>query len=138
MKLPLTESQISDINEESVTSKSLNLKTNYRPILICVDSRILGISNHKFLVTNKTKLETFVNSIKERLTGLDPKDILEISAVPDCKIPFNKIVLNDFSMNINYIYELYHDKHTKCLILSISRQTTYKVLKSYIWSFLGY
>lgn len=121
---------------ELLSQESILLKEKYPdriPILIQLDSDVLKITKHKFLVGADINLTYFIDILKSKLinSGND-HIIIKITKINSDgtrtleKLPKQSIILKDF-------YEQYNDKLTGMLIFTVSRQTTAKWIKSYIY-----
>lgn len=121
---------------ELLSQESMLLKEKYPdriPILIQLDSDVLKITKHKFLVGADINLVYFIDILKSKLiNGGNDHIIIKITKINSDgtrtleKLPKQSIILKDF-------YEQYNDKLTGMLIFTVSRQTTAKWIKSYIY-----
>ena len=121
---------------ELLSQESMLLKEKYPdriPILIQLDSDVLKITKHKFLVGADINLVYFIVILKSKLiTGGNDHIIIKITKINSDgtrtleKLPKQSIILKDF-------YEQYNDNLTGMLIFTVSRQTTAKWIKSYIY-----
>lgn len=108
------------------------------PILVQIDSKILKINKHKFLVSDQVSLTHYVDILKQKLVDLHPNDVLDISVV---KYIDNRKIAIPVLMTDILLKEFYKenvDYSTKMLILTLSRKTTYKRIKNSIGYYLGY
>lgn len=108
------------------------------PILVQLDSRKLKISKHKFLVSDKVSLSSFIEILKKKLIDFNTNDTLNISVT---KYKENKKELQQtsvFDVLLKDFYKENVDPSTKMLILTVSRKTAYKSIKSSIGYYLGY
>lgn len=121
---------------ELLSQESMLLKEKYPdriPILIQLDSDVLKITKHKFLVGADINLTYFIDILKSKLiNGSNDHIIIKITKINSDgsksleKLPKQSIILKDF-------YEQYNDNLTGMLIFTVSRQTTAKWIKSYIY-----
>jgi hypothetical protein len=111
------------------------------PVLIMIKSNVLKMEKQKFLVSNDIIFSDFItNTLKKKLIGLYENDTLTIYTVklePEASKSESKEIAVNSSL-MKDIYEEYKDIHTNLLIFKISRNTTYKYLKSSLKYWSGY
>lgn len=109
------------------------------PILIQIDSNILKMEKNKFLVANDVSVNYYFDLLKRKLMDLSPTDTLIIS-VTKFENDGTRVLLpvKPQSKLLKDFYEEHRDKSTGMLILTVSRGTTYKWVKSTLGYYLGY
>lgn len=114
---------------------------NHIPILIIVKSNLLKIEKRKFLVSKDIVFSNFItNTLRKKLIGLNENDVLTIQTVklnPENN-KSESTELKPNSKTMKYIYEEYKDSNTNILIFKVSRNTTYKYIKSSLKYYAGY
>lgn len=143
MKIDYSKNEFSSDEKEYLLNeaKVLNIKNpNFIPIIIQLDSNVLSIEKHKFLVPDNITYNNFINTIlKKKLkcnnNFISNSEILLINVVNGNKL--NSIKEPQLK-NIKDFYLENHDEETNLLILRVSRQTSYKYLKKSLLYFIGY
>lgn len=142
MKFNYDKKEFSTDEKELLWKESETLKEKYPdrvPILVQIDSNILKLENHKFLVVNDVTVSYYFDMLKRRLTDLSPTDTLVISVAK-----FNDngtrtlLHAKPQSKLLKEFFDEHKDTSTGMLILTVSRNTTYKWLKSTIGYYAGY
>jgi hypothetical protein len=109
------------------------------PILVQIDSNILKMEKHKFLVANQVTVRYYFDLLKGKLLDLSPADTLVISVAKYNKDGSKTLVtIKPREIPLKDFYEEYKDTETGMLILSVSRSTTYKWLKTSLCYYAGY
>ena len=142
MKFDYNKKLFSHEERELLLRESEVLREKYPeriPILIQIDSNILKMEKHKFLVANEVTVSYYFDLLKRKLTDLSPTDTLVISVAK-----FNQdgtktlVTVKPQAKTLKDFYEEFRDRETGMLILSVSRSTTYKYLKTSVGYWLGY
>jgi hypothetical protein len=109
------------------------------PILVQIDSNILKMEKHKFLVANQVTVRYYFDLLKGKLLDLSSADTLVISVAKYNKDGSKTLVtIKPREIPLKDFYEEYKDTETGMLILSVSRSTTYKWLKTTLCYYAGY
>ena len=109
------------------------------PILIQIDSNILKLEKHKFLVANDVSVSYYFDLLKRKLTDLSPTDTLVISVAKfNDDGPRTLLQVKPQSKMLKEFFSEYKDPSIGMLVLAVSRRTTYKWLKSTIKYYTGY
>jgi hypothetical protein len=109
------------------------------PILIQIDSNILKMEKNKFLVANDVSVNYYFDLLKRKLMDLSPTDTLVISVTKfEADGTRTLTPVKSQSKLLKDFYEEHYDKATGMLILTVSRSTTYKWVKSTVGYYLGY
>ena len=120
------------------TERLYETNPNHVPVLIQLDSSILKIDKQKFLISHDINFNDFVNNtLKKKLMNLYNNDVLEINVVRFTG-PNNLIQLKSHPKHMKDVYNEYKDIETNLLILRVSRNTTYKYLKTSFAYWIGY
>lgn len=120
---------------------ALGKNPNYIPIIVFIKSNVLKIDKHKFLVSEDMTVQDYFNSLKKKLINLTPSDYLVYSITnlsKEGKERYIQIHPQKGCISLKQLYNQYKDPETKMLIITISRQTTYKWVKSIASYYLGY
>jgi hypothetical protein len=99
------------------------------PIYVFIDSKILSITNHKFLANRYITIHQLIDIIVSLLVNHNPEEELNISI----KTSDNEFLINCKDIldeKLYKIYRLYCDKKIFMLYIVISRVTFFKSLKS--------
>jgi len=107
------------------------------PILIQIDSNILKIEKHKYLVANDLHVDYYFDILKKRLFNLN-SDTLIISITKYINGNRSLLPAKHYPNTLKDFYNEYKDDKTGMLILTLSRYTTYKRAKKFIGYYLGY
>lgn len=109
------------------------------PILIQLDSNVLKLEKSKFLVANDVTVSYYFDLLKRKLTDLSPSDTLVFSVVKFHSDGTKTLTtVKPQPKTLKDFYEEFGDSETGMLVLSISRRTTYKYVKSTLAYYLGY
>jgi hypothetical protein len=132
-----TQDEKEHLNKERALALTKN--PNYIPIIVLIDSNVLRIDKHKFLVSEDMTVQDYFNSLKKKLVNLSHNDSLVYSITHFS----NEKTLTPLSsdkgcMSLKQLYNQFKDHDTNMLILTISRQTTYKWVKSIASYYMGY
>ena len=120
---------------------ALSKNPHYIPIIIFIKSNVLKIDKHKFLVSEEMTVQDYFNSLKKKLINMNPSDYLVYSITNLSKDPkerYSPINPQKGCVSLKQLYNQYKDPETNMLIITISRQTTYKWVKSIASYYLGY
>jgi hypothetical protein len=123
------------MKEESEIIREKN--PEYIPILILINSNVLTIVKHKFLIPKNISVISLINTIKKKLIGLQPSDVLTLHIIKFSGSE-KRIKLNSTYDDLSVIYETHKDPETDLLVIKISRNTTYKSVKNYVSKFIGW
>lgn len=138
-KFNFSREECEHMNKETQLLQEKN--SNHVPVLIMIKSNVLKMEKQKFLVSNDICYADFVtNTLKKKLIGLNENDTLTLCTVkldPEGQKSESKEIAVNSSL-IKDIYNEYKDIHTNLLILKVSRNTTYKYLKSSVKYWSGY
>ena len=120
------------------TERLYETNPNHIPVLIQLDSNILKMDKQKFLISHDINFNDFVNNtLKKKLINLNNNDVLEINVVKFTG-PNNLIELKSQPKHMKDVYNEYKDIETNLLILRVSRNTTYKYLKTSLAYWIGH
>jgi hypothetical protein len=132
-----TQEEKEHLNKERALALTKN--PNYIPVIVLINSNVLKIDKHKFLVSEDMTVHDYFNSLKKKLLNLSQNDSLVYSITNFS----NEKILTPISsdkgcMSLKQLYNQFKDPETNMLILTISRQTTYKWVKSVASYYMGY
>lgn len=129
-----------DYNKKEFTPEELQIleretyvtRTKYPdkvPILVQIDSKVITIQKNKFLVSQDITLNNYIeNVLEKKIMNKVLGDTFTIS------IKQNKLITNfDGNKKLSDIYAQYLDPKTGMLIIVVSRNTTYKWLRSFVY-----
>jgi len=138
-KFNFSREECEHMNRETQLLQEKNSK--HVPILIMIKSNVLKMEKQKFLVSSDIILSDFItNTLKKKLIGLNQNDTLTLCTVkldPEGQKSESKEITVNSSL-IKDIYEEYKDTNTNLLIFKVSRNTSYKYLKSSLKYLAGY
>lgn len=143
MKIDYNKKEFSDEEKDHLLKESEVLTEKYPdriPILIQVDSNILKIEKHKYLVANDVTVEFYFQVLERKLLDLSLSDTLVISVAKFEKNGTQVLTTVKFDTHkpLKDFFEQYKDPSTGMLILVVSRSTSYKWAKSTLKYYLGY
>jgi hypothetical protein len=108
------------------------------PLLIQLDSNLLKMDKQKFLISHDINLNDFINNtLKKKLINLYNNDVIVINIVKFTG-PQKLTELKSQPRQMKDLYNEHKDVETNLLILRVSRNTTYKYLKTSAAYWLGY
>ena len=102
---------------------------NHIPVIVNVNSNVISVDKQKFIVPKNLTLNDFLSIIQKRLKNLQENDILIFSV----DLNGSSIQLNNKNIIMSECYEKYRSEELDLLTLNISRYTTFKWLKSFIY-----
>ena len=102
---------------------------NHIPVVVNIKSNIISIDKQKFIVPKNLRLNDFLNIVQKRLKNMSDNDYLIISV----NINGVEKEINNRNISISECYEKYRNEEVDLLILNITRYTTFKWLKSFIY-----
>jgi hypothetical protein len=141
MKIDYNKKELSQQDKETLLRESEILNEKHPdkiPILIQIDSNILKMDKYKFLVANDVTVSYYFEVLKCKLTDLSPTDILVISVARFKKNGSRELTnIKSDSKSLKDFFEQYKDESTGMLILSVSRTTIFKWVKSTASYYLG-
>lgn len=132
-KLVLSQEELTQLKLSS--AEILKVKPKFIPILVQIDSKVLKIRRHKFLVNENMNINNCIKMLISNFDNYNSKDTLDIT-VKSFKSPppFEPTNLNNhLTLSLRQLYDRYQDPCTNMLIFVVKRITTYKWLKSFIW-----
>lgn len=139
MKIDYNKAIFSEDEKKLMANESIHNREknpDHVPVLIQIKSNVLKMEKQKFLINRDVMFSEFVSSIlKKKLINLNNDDSLVIKAVTLSNPP-ESIEIQPSSKLIKDIYEEFSDPETNLLILKVSRNTTFKVAKSFIKNIL--
>jgi hypothetical protein len=100
-------------------------------IIVQVDSNILKLEKHKFLVSKELLFEDFVSALKKKIFKCQSSENLLFYSVQTSNNDIQ--LIKNFKETISSMYSKFVDETTNILIIRISRLTTFKKLKSYFF-----
>ena len=113
------------------TERLRETRPNHIPILIQLNSNVLSIDKYKILTNIDLNIQEVINNtLKKKLINLQPTDNLIISIIKLSGKEKEKIFQETKNIPIKEFYDNNKDPETNFLILKVTRQTTYKWLKS--------
>ena len=129
-KLVFTKEEKEDLKHDcDITIQNYN--STKIPIIILLDSNILKITRHKYLVQNDMSIQDFINIINKRLINYNESDTLVYKVTKMSTEPIYTNIHSTFR-SIEQLYKDSKDPETNFLIITISRHTTYKYIKNFI------
>lgn len=123
--------------KESLLQETELLRKKYPeriPILVQLDSSVLTISKHKFLVGDDISLNYYIDVLKSKLGNLNPSDTLVIHLTAfnaDGTKTLTKLRHID-TIPLKEFYKEHMDNQTGMLIFTLSRLTTVKWFKGFV------
>jgi hypothetical protein len=134
MKIDYNKKNFTEEEKKILLKESEILKSEYPdkiPILVQISSNVIEIEKNKFLVSGDINVDYFFETLKKKITGLNPSDSLVISVtkLTDENGKKKLTQVNKQSKLLKHFYEEHSDPETNMLIFTIHRQTTYKFIK---------
>lgn len=101
------------------------------PILVQISSKVIDIEKNKFLVSGDINVDYFFETLKKKITGLNPSDnlIISVTKLNDETGAKKLTPVGKQSKLLKHFYQEHCDPETNMLIFTITRQTTYKFIK---------
>lgn len=128
IKKEWTDEQKKELQDEF--NKTTNKFPDKIPIIIDINSNVLKIEKTKYLTPQEMTLTNYLKAISKKLINLHEHDFLIYSFVNS---KFTESVDIDPEITLKEAFQKYRDEQTNFLIISISRQTTYKWVKSFFF-----
>lgn len=102
---------------------------NHIPVIVNVNSKVISIDKRKFIVPKNLSLNDFIGIVQKRLKNLQENDTLIVS------VDINGVSteINNKNIVMSECYEKYRNEELDLLILNVSRYTSFKWLKSFIY-----
>ena len=150
MKIDYSKNYLTNEEKEHLNKErqiALTKNPNYIPIIIFINSHVLKIEKHKFLVSEDMTVQDYFNSLKKKLVHLAPNDNIiysithlnNVSNEEDIKNKtYTRVTSDKGCMSLKQLYNQYKDPDTNMLIITLARHTTYKWVKSIANYYLGY
>lgn len=142
MKFNYNKKEFTQEEKEILFKESKALLEKYPdriPLLVQLDSNVLKLEKHKFLVNDDININYYIDVLKTKLIHINSNDSLTISLTK-----FNddgtKIMtrIKPQSKLLKEFYQENKDPSTGMLIFTVSRQTTVKWVKGLASYYLGY
>lgn len=101
------------------------------PILVQISSKVIEIEKNKFLVSGDINVDYFFETLKKKITGLNPSDnlIISVTKLSDENGVKKLTPVGKQTKLLKHFYQEQCDPETNMLIFTITRQTTYKFIK---------
>lgn len=137
MNIDYSKKNFTDDEKKTIKEHTNLIKTehpNHIPILIQIDSNVLKLEKCKYLFSAESNVYNCLCTIEKKL-NTSPNDSLIFTII---NFSNNETVSINNNTNIKTVYDKYKDKDTNMLVIRVSRQTTYKWVKSLASYYLGY
>ena len=142
MKIDYTKKDFSVEERETLFKESEALLEKYPervPILVQIDSNILKMEKHKFLVANDVTVSYYFDLLKRKLTDLTSSDTLIFVVTKYSQDGQRTLIpIKTLSKTLKEFFDEHRDLSTGMLVITVSRATTYKWAKSVVGYYLGY
>lgn len=112
---------------------------NRIPLLVQLDSNVLKLEKHKFLVNDDININYYIDVLKTKLMHINSNDYLTISLTKFNEDGTKTLTrIKPQSKLLKEFYQENKDSSTGMLIFTVSRQTTAKWVKGLVSYYLGY
>ena len=142
MKFDYNKKEFTQEEKEILLKESKALLEKYPeriPLLVQLDSNVLKLEKHKFLVNDDININYYIDVLKTKLIHINSNDSLTISLTKfndDGTKTMTRI--KPQSKLLKEFYQENKDPSTGMLIFTVSRQTTVKWVKGLASYYLGY